>query len=493
MLKTGSKTAGKPSTNTTIVWLLIGFGVAIFLAILFDQPALPLLLPIGAVVASGGIFLKLLKRGQSGIPYFEIGAIYAAVVSLYALYPLIGFVVNGLTYSIYNDDRLVQANPSTTEIATVGWYYVIHLVAFMIAYVLTRRSESKQVTDWEPPKMRTLSAAVIVFAGINVFFLILDEQFSLSSGTYFESYLAFNQLPVVIAQVATLLDGVRFTVELVILAAMFFDYKKYRLLIFGWLGLIVVLTFTRLGNRTEMVLLLLSAAILYHTLVRHFSMKAIALASVGGLMTFLVLGFLREGWLFSGGGAGYNPFAYSGEFETIFGNAFDLSHRAAVGGLSTPDLNFYFSDLLIVVPHQFVPFDKVLPADWYVSTYYPMYAAKGGGLAFGTIAESMIGAGVPDLILRGGALGFILAWIHRYASRKSSFWMLIFYVWLDTQVYQSFRNTTFIAFYLFLYKFIWIVMIVKGLSSLLSGAQSRFRTIPAPASVLTRNPESLTK
>src|SRR5215831_14437993 len=313
-------------TNTAIVWLLILFGLAIVLAIFFDQPALPLLFPIGAVVACGAVFVRLLGRGQPGIPYFEIGTIYAAVVSLYALYPLIGFVVNGLSYSIYNDDRLVQANPSSFEISRVGWFYVLHLASFMGVYLLTRRGAVSERPRWDRPRLRTLSAAVVVFVIITVFFLILDEQFSLTSGSYFESYLAFNQLPVGIGQIATLLDGVRFTVELIILAAMFFDYKKYRLLIFSWLAFIVILTFTRLGNRTEMVLLLLSAAILYHTLVRPFSTKAVALAAAGGLAMFLVLGFLREGWLFGGGGAGYNPFAYSGEFETIFGNAYDLSH-----------------------------------------------------------------------------------------------------------------------------------------------------------------------
>lgn len=457
-------------------------GLAVILAIFFDAPALPLLFPIIAVIAAVMIFFRLLKRDQSALPFFEIGVVYVAVVSLYALYPLIGFIVNGLTYSIYNDDRLVHANPSTGEISTIGWYYVIHLTAFMAAYTLARGRNRSEPQRFEGPKQRTLSAAVIVFAGISLFFLVLDWQFSLSSGTYFESYLAFNQLPIGIAQVATLLEGVRFTLELVILAALFFDYKKYRIFIFGWLGLIIILTFTRLGNRTEIVLLLLAAAILYHCLVRRFATRSVAIAAAAGLLMFLVLGFLREGWLFSGGGAGYNPFAYSSEFEIIFGNAYDISHRVAVGGVATPGISFYFSDMLIVVPRQFSPFEKVLPADWYVNTLYPTYATQGGGLAFGTIAESMIGGGVPDLILRGGALGFILAQVHRYcSSHRSSFWVLVFYVWLDTQVYQSFRNTTFIALYLFLYRFIWIVIVVKLLSSLLTGVQRHVRMQPVRA------------
>jgi hypothetical protein len=341
----------------------------------------------------------------------------------------------------------------------------------MAAYVLTRRHHTVEEKRWTAPAKRTLSAAIAIFAGIGIFFFVLDQEYSLSSGSYFDSYLAFNQLPAVIAQAATLLDGVRFTLELTILAAMFFDYKKYRLLIFGWLALIVIMTFTRMGNRTEMVLSLLSAAVLYHTLVRQFSVKAVAVAAMCGLAMFLALGLMREGWLFSGGGAGYNPFAYSGEFETIFGNAYDLGHRASVGGVTSPDITFYFSDLLILVPHQWIPFEKVLPADWYVSTYYPLYAAKGGGLAFGTIAESMLGGGIPDLILRGGALGFILAQVHRFFAARSSFWVLVFYVWLDTQIYQCFRNTTFIVLYLFVYKFIWIVLIVKVMALLLKGAQ----------------------
>src|SRR5205085_11597041 len=112
------------------------------------------------------------------------------------------------TYSIYNDDRLVQANPSTAEVSTVGWYYVIHLVAFMAVYLLTRARNDSQTDRFEAPGQRTLSAGVVIFAAINIFFVVLDQQYALSGGSYFESYLAFNQLPAVIAQIATLLEGV---------------------------------------------------------------------------------------------------------------------------------------------------------------------------------------------------------------------------------------------------------------------------------------------
>lgn len=104
-------------------------------------------------------------------------------------------------------------------------------------------------------------------------------------------------------------------------------------------------------------------------------------------------------------------------------------------------------------------------------------------MAFGTISESVLGWGWLDLAARGAALGFLLAQVHRYYVRhRPSFWLFVFYIWLDTQIYQSCRTTTFFPVYLFLYRFFWVVVLAKFLAAVFKLIpRGQRRTVVGPA------------
>jgi hypothetical protein len=112
-------------------------------------------------------------------------------------------------------------------------------------------------------------------------------------------------------------------------------------------------------------------------------------------------------------------------------------------------------DVANLLPQQIAPYEKVDAAVWYVNTYFPEYAATGGGLAFGVIAESVLTGGWPSALLRGVLLGIIFAFVHRlYMRHGDKLAVLVFYVWATTLSYQSLRATTLALLVLFVYRFV---------------------------------------
>ena len=88
-----------------------------------------------------------------------------------------------------------------------------------------------------------------------------------------------------------------------------------------------------------------------------------------------------------------------------------------------------------------LPFEKMDPAQWYLELIG--YKGSGVGFSFGLISEGEMGFGWPDIMIRGVALGALLGWIHNAVIKHSHhFGWIIFYLWLCTRVYLSFRNST---------------------------------------------------
>jgi hypothetical protein len=140
-----------------------------------------------------------------------------------------------------------------------------------------------------------------------------------------------------------------------------------------------------------------------------------------------------------------------------------------------------WADLLALIPQQVSPIPKLNPADWYVRTYFPVFAARGGGLVFGTIPESLVSDGVFGIVWRSGLLGLVLGRFHaRVSPAMGRLWPLVLYVWVTVSVYQSFRVTTFVLLGLLFYRFVPVALAVGLLSHVLKVITAR---APRPAVV----------
>jgi hypothetical protein len=426
-----------------------------------------LAVPFAVQLAAPLMLIAVLRRRRRGdVPWFEVGLVYTCLVTLYGVYPLIKFLVVGEHASDPRDDvRWSRLDPTLAEMTYIAWIYACHLVAFVATYAIVRGRLRVPVERMRAPGTAVFIAAVALYAIIQVFWFFLGLFYDTSAGSYMETYLVSGRLPLVLAQLLNHLNGARHPLSLVILAGLFARYPASRRIIVAWIAVVAVLTFTRLGNRTELALLVLSAGMLYQILVRPIRPRSMVVGVCSGLVLFTVFGIVRSGWLHAED-VRLNAFLYPGEFDILFGNALELSRARATGALAAVPRVLYFVDFAALIPQQLAPFEKVEAAAWYASTFYPIYAAQGGGLAFGTMAEAVMTGGLLSAGLRGAALGWCFAKVYRfYVHHAGSYWALLFYVWVTTLCYQSFRGTTFVLLVLFVYRFVPVLVGVKLIST----------------------------
>jgi hypothetical protein len=452
--------------HVIIVGLALAAGLAWTATLLAGDAALPVVHPMLAMLAVSGIAAAALwDRRRGGAP-FEIGAVYVAVVAVYTLYPLLAFLVNGLRISPTGEGRLAQHQPGAAELGLIGWYHVVHAAAFVVVYLVARGRGAGRALPRLSVSRPTLITALVLYVTIQGTLYAVTIAYDLTASTYAETYLLSRRLPLFLAQATNHLSGIQFVLQLVLLAALFADYRRYRFLIAGWLVVQAASTVIRLGTRTELVLLVLAAVLMYHHAVRPIGLVPVAGAGALGLVVFNAIGHLRAGgWSAADAGGVHPVFGYSSEFEVIFGNAWDLRRLRLAGEIGELPATFHIADLVSIVPQQLSPFTKVDPSTWYVTTFYPDYAARGGAFVFGTIAQSVLGGGWLDLVARGAALGLMLALVHRrWRRRPAGPWAFVFYIWATVLVYQSYRNMTFSLLNHFVFRFVpaWVAVIVLG-------------------------------
>lgn len=401
-----------------VTWLLALTFSAGILAFIAPNQILPILPAVIAANVTVGALL-ILRGRQRHAPIDDIGAWYICIVCLYAVIPLIGYALSGYKFDRYSDTRLFQFKPEPEEIAYVGWYYVAHLLSFATVYCMARRKVAVEPVAYQSPSTSGVATIIILLVLIKLPFLVLSMFFDVSYDSYAESYAIYSRMPLVVAQVASRISGMQVIVNILVLAWMFTDYRKYRSIIWGWLVITLLLAIAQVGtsSRFEMFMLIGSTAILYHLKVRPLNSYIIIGIGSAGLVFFYLLGVMR--------GQAADPkngislitpdvpiFAKGNEFQGLFANAYDFHQRVADDRLDEPPPGLLFSEVFALVPQQLLPVDKLDPSWWYVRTYYPLHAKMGGGFAFGVIPRSLLGFGWLELIARGMILGLICARLH---------------------------------------------------------------------------------
>jgi len=432
--------------------------------------ALPVVWPLLAILAEAALLLRSLRKWSGRLDIFDLGAFYALLVTLYAVFPLASYLVNDLSFSLLSDLRLSQAQPSPKELAPIFWLYSLYLGAFALGY--TRFRGTHDGNEWRmvrPPRC-TLWALVLSLLLIKAFVLSINLIYGLGGAyTYNDTYLMYRGGPRFLQQILNHLGGMTLTLDILIMALLVFDFRKYRYWILGWvLTEILPIVFTGVGSRTGLFVLLMSFVACYHFTVKRLSVRTALVTGLGVLMLFVSLGIMRN-LTEVNAGTELNPLGYSNEFEGTLANAYDISQRKAAGETQGVFPQFYVADVVSLIPQQLLPFKKIDLAAWYANTFYPTYAESGGGFAFGAIPEAILGLGWVDALWRGAAIGILFACVRRrFVRGTQTLWSYGFYLWVLIFAYECFRGRTFLliprAFYQFFLVFLWIPVFAQLLA-----------------------------
>ena len=428
----------------------VGFSaLLISLTVLYqnrESELFPAIAALVTIVLGTIAFLEVLRRrDRRASPILQVGGFYGVVIMLYAAYPLAIFIAVGGVYTVNQDLRLYLVQPTASELARLGWWYATYLAGFAILYsAITLRSGVRVGRVTSKPDRDLIGVVLFLFLMIHAVLFGIRVFFDMTADTYSGGYLAVQQLPRFARQIVSKSSAMLPTLQLLFLTLLFTSYERCRKYIFAFLGFVAIIELAQGGGRTELFLVLVAAAVLYHHNVRPISVKVTVMGGSAALLLFLALGAARGGATPDGFFSSNREFDRSSEFEAVMGNAVDLLYLRDAEGAFIGQPGLYLAELAALIPQQLLPFEKTSASLWYLNRYYPEAAATGGGLAFGVVSEAVVGHGWLELIWRGAFVGLVLGYAHRFlASRKNSYVGLLFYVWLFVWSYQTVRATTF--------------------------------------------------
>jgi hypothetical protein len=431
-------------------------------------------------------FIAILWHRDGMLPVFELGTICVMATALYSVFPLLNFLSSGLTWTILSDGRLLEYDPSPEDVGGFAWRHVLYLLSFVVTYLYTRGRASCQQAPLKMPNHTMRTAIVLLFSVLTVYFWILQIGFGVSYAPSYEDLRAERglptQLPYVLQQFSHNFAGIVFILKQSILLLLLprWQNKKWRSVLVMWLSVEVLIAVLRKGARTEMILLLLSTALLYHRIVRPLPLLRILLMGGICLGGFLWLGIARNistneqaeiiAEVLSS--EDVSLLSINNEFQALFGTAYDLYRRKNEGDLGPVPWQIYFSELYLVIPGQLLPFEKWDPAEWYLELIG--LRNLNVGYMFSVVSQAIIGLDWVELAVRGALLGWLFAWTHRwYVRHASAFWAALFYLYLCVWSYYTFRATTFYLIYFIVYHFVPTVFLVRFSHAVLSGASHR--------------------
>jgi len=386
-------------------------------------------------------FLLVAKRQDEGrLPVLDVGAFVMLSTAVYSTVPAIQWLANGQKWSYVSDRRLLLGEMGTADLEQYLTGAIVYLICFSIVYLAIRG----RGTRWQSPPAIYQSQVVAILAiciGCLVFRYSVESIYSFN---YYQraSDLQYGgstrNLPLLIQQLTHhIVDiGRDATLALTVILIAFWKRPAARVLLAVLFCYEITDIVLRQGQRTSLVLLLIGATLAFHRCVKPFTFTAISVVTASGLGLAIIYGIYRD----------INPMykfdvSFSNEFQVLFGTFAHLKQLLHTGKIAEVPWQIYASDPLMLIPQQILPVQKIDPSLWYIEK---ANLAGSGGFMFGVMAEGVVGGGYLELAARGIALATVLGLIHRaFDRRNENFWMLVFYIWLCTVIYYSFRASTF--------------------------------------------------
>ncbi len=441
------------------------------------------LAPAVVVAATALFYLSVQIRREGHLPIFEAASLFVVATAVYTIVPLLQFALGGMRCGPWGDNRLYQWDPTPQEFGGFAWRHAVLLITFVVVYLPVRGRRLWPLRTPARP-MRTTTAVIIgSVVAVSIWFLVLGLYAGPTVSAYHGGTNAtLRPVPLIVLQIANVAQIVGLTLKqcLIVLLLLGWRRRTYRYALVVWMAFEVAKTLVTFESRASTMLLLLTVVVGYHGLVRPLRVKFAFAVGVIALIGFLVFGIFRD---IGSETVKQDPHAVWGaatEFQILFGTAYDLHMRRVSGTLPPIPWQLYFSDFYRVIPSQLLPFYKWDPADWYVDVLG--LGGTGQGFMFGVVAQSAIGFGYPELIVRAIILALLYAFAHRFYRRYSrSFWATIAYLFVVTWAYYAFRSTSFDILYRLVYYFAPTWLLVKTLTVIITKVKEPRRRAAAVA------------
>lgn len=403
-----------------------------------------MLLMLTVLVTPIAMTYHVVRRAhRCGIHVIDLGVAFIWIVFLYAFLPLVGIVLASSGIGILADQRLGNEVPDPGLVLSVGSSYAVFMLAFAWTYSWQRVPRWRRDFVWQVPKLTDIRSVVVIVVVIKLSLLLLQISFGEGAADYISSYTVLRDQPILIQQLAGLLTATDFAATVLIIVTAVAYTPRLHSLVGVLVVLQIVLAIAGGGSRSSAFLYAFAFIVARTAYDPRLRVTSLAIYGAVGMATFLVAGLIRAGADISEGPLGFQ-LLQGGEFLSVFYNSLDLQDRLGDADLSAVKMGMYLVDVLRFIPQQIIGDIKVDPAAFYVSTFYPEFSDAGGGLAFGAIAESTIGFGWPEALVRGALLGWIYASISNFClNGKLTVVRMVVYAWFVVMSYQAIRDTTF--------------------------------------------------
>jgi hypothetical protein len=444
-------------------------------ALLLAEPDLQLVLaPVLAATWIFAVFSCFLYLHDGQNLVFHVGFFAAGSALIYIALPGVFFALSGFEWSDTSDTRLVLLHTNVDDVAAYVWRGALYLSGFCVTYVLVILNLKKPASAIVIPVTATdvaicasiVAACFFYQTAINLAFGVSLSQ----ADTEFPADGINPNLPLLVAQITHNIMAVQRIAKLALIVALVGLWKnkwaRFALVVFLFSELFS--TVALFGPRSYFAFLVLATVLSFHRLVRPISVPVAAAVGILFLSLLLAYGYVRD---YSNHAS---DFSTANEFQVLMGTALHVRDMVADGLKVPPQVRW--SELLMLIPQQLLPTEKIDPSIWYLLE--SGYSETGSGYMFGVQSQAEAGWGNPELFLRGVCLALVLGFFYRqYVKRPPSFLLTVCYIWLLTAIYYSYRAATFywvtfIAFRLLV--FVGVFLAIRHIVSIVRSDQSTF-------------------
>ena len=405
-------------------------------------------LVLNPVLLSAAIVLGMIEyfwRRDRQLPIVDAGTLCALITLVYIAVPAIFYIKAGLKFGPLSDGRLVMMGTTPADVADFLWFVTAYISALCVTYSLLRgpgmpgpRPEIGASTGDGWALLAILVLATIYQIGIeHTFHVHLNPGYKELRQNILENKIVV--LPRFVAQITHNVLAIGQIAMLGVIAFVF--ARKNRLLglvLTAYLLVDAYSTIAAMGARTYFVMLVIAVILSCHRMLKPIGpipATAMAIVLLSGLLGY---GYVRQ----SAVGDVSDIWSTSNEFQILMTNGINMPWLIARGAMRDVPWQITYNDFIMMIPQQLLPFPKFDIAEWYVEQMG--WGKTPSGVMFGVVAQSKLGFGLPEMIIRGAVLGAVLAFIHRQCVKHAnSLTSFIFYLWLCTSIYYTYRATTF--------------------------------------------------